>query len=155
MRIPEISTAGQAPRSTLRRSSYKRTVTVVATFSLATAFALTGAPAATASTNKPIPFTSVVHHPGGGNESRNGTGGDEFECDPWNPGLCPPWQPGQQGKGQQGKGQQGKGQQGKGQQGKEHDVARSTSTRVTNADPASSPSHDGPLCPGVPGTCPN
>jgi hypothetical protein len=144
MRIPEISTAGQAPRNTLRRSSYKRTVTVVATFAVATAFALTGAPAATASTNKPIPFTSVVHRPGGGNESGIGTGGDEFECNPWNPGQCPPWQPWQPW-------QQGQHDQ----QGKERDVARSTSTCVTNADPASSPSHDGPLCPGVPGTCPN
>jgi hypothetical protein len=48
MNIPKKPTAGPAPRSASGKSSYKRTVTVAATFVLATAFALAAAPAATA-----------------------------------------------------------------------------------------------------------
>ncbi len=60
MNCPKTPAAGPAPRSASGESSYKRTVTVVATFALATAFALAAAPAATASTNNHIPSASAV-----------------------------------------------------------------------------------------------
>lgn len=53
-------TEEMAPRITSRRSSYKGTMTVVATFALATAFALAGAPIAAASTNDDMPFESAT-----------------------------------------------------------------------------------------------
>ncbi len=48
MRIPETLRAYATPRSARVKSWHKRAVTVVATFFLATVFALVGAPVATA-----------------------------------------------------------------------------------------------------------
>lgn len=62
MRIPEVTLAGEAPQSVRTKSAHKRTVTVVATFFLATAFAVAGTPAeaaASASTNNHNPSIST------------------------------------------------------------------------------------------------
>ncbi len=48
MSIPETVHAGERPRSACVKLLHKRAVTVVATFFLATVFALVGAPVATA-----------------------------------------------------------------------------------------------------------
>ncbi len=48
MSIPETLDIGETPRSACVKSWHKRAVTVVATFFLATVFALVGAPVATA-----------------------------------------------------------------------------------------------------------
>lgn len=57
MNIPVRPTADQAPRSA-QKLSHKRTVTVVTTFILTTAFALAGAPAAAAA---PAPLNNHMY----------------------------------------------------------------------------------------------
>ena len=141
MNVSTTLTTGAALRTDSGRLSYKRRVTVVATFALATAFGLAGAPVATASTNDYIPSASAAPHrdddwpwPGRGN------------CDP---GGC--WPGGDGWPGQQ------REQQPERQQPRYERPARSTPSVLTSAassDFASPPNHNGPLCPGFPGTCP-
>jgi hypothetical protein len=127
MNVSTTLTTGAALRIDSGRSSYKRRVTVVATFALATAFALAGAPVATASTNNYIPSASAAAH----------RGPDWPGCDPWG---C--WWPGDR--------------PGRPQPRYERSThpAPSVLTGAASSDFASPPSHNGPLCPGFPGTCP-
>lgn len=137
MNVSTTLTAGAALRTDSGRPSYKPRVTVVATFALAIAFAFVDAPVATVSTNNYIPSASAAAHrdvdwPGPGPQ-----------CDPW--GCWPGWPGDQRGD-----------RPGRPQPGYERS-ARSTPSVLTGAassDFASSPSHNGPLCPGFPGTCP-
>jgi hypothetical protein len=89
MTSPKTPTAGPAPRSATRQLSYKRAVTVVATFAVATAFALAGAPAATASTTNQIPFKSCGYEEpdcgGGGGGCSNPTWNGENSAHPMDP----------------------------------------------------------------------
>jgi hypothetical protein len=135
MNVSTTLTTRAALRTDSGRPSYKSRVTVVATFALAIAFALVDAPVATASTNNYIPSASAAAHrdvdwPGPG-------------CDPW--GCWPGWPGNQRGD-----------RPGRPQPRYERSThpAPSVLTGAASSDFASPPNHNGPLCPGFPGTCP-
>lgn len=132
MNVSTTFTTGPALRTDSGRSSYTRRVTVVATFALATAFALAGAPVATASPNNYIPSASAAAHR---DDSWPGP-------DPCYPQGCYPGFPGS-----------GRGQQQPGHQRWDR-LTPSVLTGAASSDFASPSSHNGLLCPGFPGTCP-
>lgn len=100
MNISEISAAEPAPRNAQAKSSHKRTVTVIATFALATAFALAGTPdaaaASAATNNHACPFSA--DEPGGRSGCPRGTNNGNSDCRPptvarggCQPGINPGW----------------------------------------------------------------
>jgi hypothetical protein len=134
MNVFAIRTAETASKVHSGRSSHKSPVTVVAPFALAAVFTLAGAPVAAASTNDPIPSTSAAV--GFDNTPRSSDCGQP-DCWPGlrPPGLSAPQQPAPW-------------------HGQWDRLAPSASTEAANSDLASPPIHNGPLCPGFPGTCP-
>lgn len=89
MSVPETLHAGETPRSAHVKSLQKRIVAVVATFFLATLFALVGAPAATAA---PAAMNDHVLHVPKIPHIPPVPTGYHVDCHGESPGWCPPWE---------------------------------------------------------------
>lgn len=136
MNVPKTFPAGPVSKAASGTPSYKRPVTVVATFAVAISFALAAAPVATASTNDRIPSALAAAALPPRPDS----------CDHW---FCwPGWGGGWPGQ------YPNPGQWSNPGQERWARLTPSASTGVDSADLTDTPSRNGPLCPDFPGTCP-